>query len=50
MIRPKIHEKLRVDQTKLQIYQSQTKSDIDWKCYHLPLHKKMNGFLRKQKH
>ena len=30
----KIHEKLQVKQTKLQICQSQAKSDIDWKCFH----------------
>ena len=29
-----MHKKLRVEQTKLQICQSQTKSDINWKCYH----------------
>ena len=44
---PEIHEKLLVEWTKLQICQSQTKSDIDWKC--LSLHMKMNGFLRKCK-
>ena len=33
-IGPEIHEKLQVEQTKLQICQSQTKSDINWKCHH----------------
>ena len=32
-IGPKIPEKLRVKQTKFQICQSQTKSDINWKYY-----------------
>ena len=34
LIGPEIHEKLCVERTKLQIRQSWTKSDIDWKCYH----------------
>ena len=34
LIGPEIHAKLRVEQTKLQICQSQTESDINWKCYH----------------
>ena len=33
-IRPEIHKKLRVEWTKLQICQSQTKLDMDSKCYH----------------
>ena len=39
-VRPEIHEKLWVERTKLQICHSQTKS----------VHKKINGFLRKQKY
>ena len=33
-IEPEIHKKFKVEQTKLWICQSQTKSDIDWICHH----------------
>ena len=33
-IGPEIHEKLRVERTKLRICQSQTKPDINWKYNH----------------
>ena len=44
MIGPELHDKLRAEWTKLQILK-----EIRHRLEMLSLHKKMNGFLRKQK-
>ena len=47
-IGPEIHKKLWVEQTKSQICQSQTKSNINWKCYHYT--RKWMAFIESKKY